>query len=257
MKLLIGLPSAGAMTAPFLESLAKLHLPERVTELDRCVVTGNFIPAQRELILEEAIAREFDVVVMIDDDMVVPDNAFDLLLGALEDDPQTALAGALYYSRDGLRPMAVDRWNGEDTTTALVPAFDERNASVVDGVGFGCAAIRVSALAELERPYLSAHIVIQRAQRMVRITDEDYLFCERLRKAGWRIRLHGGVRCHHYDRTTKRAFPEKWEDAAVTSRPRMYVRTEQGGEALIEPDDSLPCGREEHSPATFEYVRVD
>jgi len=256
VRLLLGLPSAGSMTAPFLESIAKMNLPATCSHFDRFVVTGNFIPAQRELIFEEALAKQFDVLAMIDDDIVFPPNALELLIQALDDDPKTALAGALYYSRDGLRPMAVDRWNGEDTTTALVPAFDDTTAGIVDGVGFGCVAIRLSALAQLERPFLSAHIVIQRTQRLVRITDEDYLFCERLRRAGWNIRLHGGVRCRHYDRASKRAFPEKWEDNATTSRRRMYVRTPQG-EALIEPDDSLPCGAEEHSPAVFDYVRVD
>jgi GT2 family glycosyltransferase len=244
------------MTAPFLDSVAKMHLPATCTHFDRCVVTGNFIPAQRELIFEEALAKNFDILAMIDDDIVFPPNALELLIQTLDDDPKTALAGALYYSRDGLRPMAVDRWNGEDTTTALVPAFDDSTPGIVDGVGFGCVAIRLSALAELERPFLSAHIVIQRTQRLVRITDEDYLFCERLRRAGWNIRLHGGVRCLHYDRASKRALPEKWEDVATTSRRRMYVRNAHG-EALIEPDDSLPCGSEEHSPAVFDYVRVD
>jgi len=256
VRLLLGLPSAGSMTAPFLESLAKLQLPATCSQFDRYVVTGNFIPAQRELIFEEALGKQFDVLAMIDDDIVFPPDALVRLMKTLEDDPKTALVGALYYSRDGLRPMAVDRWTGEDTTTALVPAFDDSTAGIVDGVGFGCVAVRLSALAQLERPLLSAHIIIQRTQRLVRITDEDYLFCERLRRAGWTIRLHGGVRCRHYDRVSKRAFPEKWEDPATTSRRRMYVRTPEG-EALIEPDDSLPAGREDHTPAVFDYVRVD
>ncbi|MGA3039104.1 MAG: glycosyltransferase [Vulcanimicrobiaceae bacterium] len=244
------------MTAPFLESVAKMQLPSSCSYFDRYVVTGNFIPAQRELIFDEALAKQFDVLVMIDDDIVFPPDALERLIKTLEDDPQTGLVGALYYSRDGLRPMAVDRWNGGDTTTALVPAFDDSTAGIVDGVGFGCVAIRLEALAQLERPFLSAHIIIQRAQRLVRITDEDYLFCERLRRGGWKVRLHAGVRCRHYDRASKMLVPAKWEPLTETTRQRMYVRTEQG-EALIEPDDSLPCGHEEHRPVMLDYVSVD
>jgi GT2 family glycosyltransferase len=256
VKLLLGLPTAGSPTQPFLESLGKLHLPSGCDDFDRCLVTGNFIPAQRELIFEEALSRRVDFLAMIDDDIVLPSDALELLVAALQDDPQTALVGALYYSRDGLRPMAVAEWNGEDTTSALVPAFDDRSAVVVDGVGFGCTLLRMSALERMERPFLSAHVMIARKERLVRIADEDYLFCERLRRDGWLVRLHGGVRCMHYDRGTQRFSPERWEDLSVTARPRMYVRTPQG-DALVEPNYSLPRNREEHRAVTLEYLLID
>ncbi|MGH7661932.1 MAG: glycosyltransferase [Vulcanimicrobiaceae bacterium] len=232
-----------------------MSLPQGCVDFDRMVVSGNFIPAQRELIFEEALTSGFDVVAMIDDDIAFPPDALGHLVAALEDDPQTAVAGALYYSRDGLRPMAVANWRGSDTTTALVPAFDE-TATIVDGVGFGCVVIRVAAIAQLTRPVLSAHIFIQRRDRRVWVADEDYLFCERVREAGWRVRLHGGVRCKHFDRGSGRLIPEQWEDSATTARPRMYVRTPQG-EALIAPDESLPRGHEAHRAVTVDYLSVD
>lgn len=256
MRLLLGLPTAGSPTSPFIESLGTLRLPAGCIDFDRCVVSGNFIPAQRELIVEEALERRFDVLAMIDDDVAFPPDALKLLVAALDDDPKTALVGALYYSRDGLRPMAVDRWNGMDTTTAVIPAFDDRSARIVDGVGFGCVVVRVSAIAALERPFLTAHVILQRRERWVRIADEDYLFCERLRKEGFHVRLHGGVRCKHFDRESKRLLPERWEDPALTASPRMYVRTPQG-ERLIAVDEKLPRGREEHLAVPLDYLRVD
>ena len=255
MKLLLGLPTAGSPTAPFLESLSRLRLPAGCTDFDRCLVFGNFTPAQRELIVDEALARSFDVLAMIDDDIEFPPDALAKLVGALEEQPQTAIVGALYYSHDGLRPMAVDQWNGSDTTTALIPAFDDRSASIVDGVGFGCVAVRLSALASLARPFLTAHVILQPQERWVRVADEDYLLCERLRRSGWDVRLHGGVRCKHFDRQTQRLVPEVWEDLAATSSRRMYVRTPQG-ESLIVPDESLPRRTEEHVTVPLDYVRI-
>jgi GT2 family glycosyltransferase len=231
-------------------------MPPQTIDFERLVVSGNFIPAQRELIFEEALARRFDVLVMIDDDIAFPPTALEMLTAALDADPKTGLVGALYYSRDGLRPMAVVNWDSRDTTTALVPAFDDHTAREVDGVGFGCVAVRLSAVAALERPYLSAHVIIQRAQRRVRIADEDYLFCERLRGADWRVRLHGGVRCKHYDRDSQKLIPEQWEDPSATSRTRMYVMT-PSGEALIEPDESLPRGVETHQAVTLDYLSLE
>jgi len=256
VRLLLGLPTAGSPTAPFLESLSALRAPAGCVDLDRDIVSGNFIPAQRELIFEEALSRRFDVLAMIDDDIAFPPDALEKLTAVLDEDPQTALVGALYYSRDGLRPMAVDRWSGSDTTTALVPAFDDRSAVVVDGVGFGCCVIRLSSIASFQRPFLTAHVVLQSKARWVRIADEDYLFCERLRREGLRVRLHGGVRCKHFDRESQRLMPERWEDDVRTASPRMYVRT-PSGESLIAPNESLPRGREDHIKVELDYLKID
>ena len=148
MKLLLGIPSAGSPVAPFLESVAQLRLPPSVTVLERVLMTGNFVPAQRDLIVERALERNADVLIMCDDDMVLSPNALVDLCALLEADARNALAGALYYSRDSFRPMVVDRWDENDTRTAVIPAFD-REPVPVDGVGFGCVALRVSALREL------------------------------------------------------------------------------------------------------------
>ncbi len=255
MRLLLGLPSAGSPTAPFLESLSALRLPPDCVGFDRALVTGNFIPAQRELIFEEAVARGFDVLAMIDDDIVFPPDALERLIGVLQQDPRVGIAGALYYSRDGLRPMAVANWQGSDTTTALVPAFGAEPTEV-DGVGFGCVVIRVAAIRSLAQPYLSAHVFILRRERRIWVADEDYLFCERLRLADWGVRLHAGVRCKHFDRASGKLIPDRWEDTATTSRPRMFVRTPQG-EALIDPDESLPRGQERHRTVTVDYLSVE
>ena len=255
MRLLLGLPTAGSPTAPFLKSLAALALPQDCIDFDRCVVGGNFIPAQRELLFEEALARNFDVLAMIDDDIEFPPDALARMISVLDEDPITALVGALYYSRDGLRPMAVDNWSGMDTTAAFIPAFDT-SAVIVDGVGFGCVVVRLSAVAQLQLPLLSAHIFVQREARRVWVADEDYLFCERLRQNGHRVRLHAGVRCRHFDRKTEQFSPSAWEDSGITSQARMFVQTPEG-EALIPADERLPRGRERHRAVTFDYLSVE
>src|SRR6185437_13820561 len=68
VKLLLGIPTSGAPTQPFLESLAQLAIPGNVTSLEHYTVQGNFIPAQRELIVERALALGVDALVMCDDD---------------------------------------------------------------------------------------------------------------------------------------------------------------------------------------------
>ena len=250
MRLLLGIPTGGGPAAPFVESLQNAILPAG-TEFDRYVVTGNFVPAQRELIAERALAMGADILVMCDDDIVLPQDGFVRLLELLEREPRCGLAGALYYSRDGFRPMAVSDWDPNDTTNATVPAF-ANDPVPVDGIGFGCVAIRVAALAELEPLYFPAHIFVESDAARVRVCDEDYLFCHRLRDRGWSVLLHAGVRCGHYDRGRGRTMPDVWEPPEVTGRRRIAVR--RGDEHLLIPYQEIETRGEIHRRAFVEYI---
>ena len=252
MKLLIGIPTGGRPTRPFLDALQRLELPSNVSDADRLVWTGNFVPAQREMIARDAVARGADLLAMIDDDIVAPPDALVRLAGALRDDETAAIAGALYYSRDAARPMAVARWDSRDTTTAAIPAFRADRVVTVDGVGFGCVVVRVAALSALDTPYFAAHLFVDAAARTVRQCDEDYLLCERLRGAGWRVLLDAGVRCAHYDRASETSVSATFESDAETDRLRMIVRTD-GATRLVEFDDAVEraAERQEAFPATL------
>jgi hypothetical protein len=253
VKLLLGIPTAGSPAEPFIASIATLRLPAD-TAFERTIVTGNYVPAQRDLIVERALDYDADFLMMCDDDMVLPPDAVVALSDALAADPEAAIAGALYYSRDGFRPMAVDRWNAGDTRTAIIPGFD-REPVIVDGVGFGCVLIRISAIRSLVPPYFPAHVFVERDAGRVRVCDEDYLFCTRLRTAGWHTLLHAGVRCGHYDRRRNRVEPQSWEPPERTAQPRIAV-IENGRHALI-PAREIPANTpESHVTADVSYIIV-
>ena len=247
MKLLIAVPTGGQPARPFLDALAALRLPDAVTSAERVVWSGNFVAAQREMIARDAVRLGAEYLAMLDDDIIAPTDALVRLAQVFADDERAAVAGALYYSRDGARPMAVSRWDSSDTTSAAIPSYAADAATVVDGVGFGCVLIRVAALRELTLPYFAAHLYVDPTARIVRQCDEDYLLCERLRGAGWRIVLHAGVRAGHYDRGSDTVAPLRWESDAETDRVRMIVRNE-GGTELVPFDDAVPRAREHQQP---------
>lgn len=249
--MLIGVPSAGSPAPPFIESLAAIQLPANVTAVDQAVITGNFVPAQRELIVARSLAASVDYVLMCDDDMVVPPGAVTALLDVLVANPRCAVAGALYYSRDGFRPMIVSEWDPQDTTAAVIPPFD-RTPIVVDGVGFGCVVVRMNAVRELEPLYFSAHVFVEPGAGKVRVCNEDYLFCHRVRSRGWDVVLHPGVRAGHYDRTTNTIQPERWEPPEVTLQARMAAIRD--GELRLIPVERVPSRGEYHQRADVEYL---
>ncbi len=256
MKIALGIPTGGAPAAPFLESLTHLALPAGA-EIERTIVTGNFVPAARDLLLERALEHGADVLVMIDDVMVLPPNAIVDLVAVLRERPDAALAGALYYSRDGLRPMAVDGWDPDDTAKGWIPAFEGNRPVDVAGVGFGCVALRTAATRDFARPFFATQIYVERAALRVRVCNEDYLFCHRLRQSGGAVILHPGVRCGHYDRGRDSVAPSAWEPDSATRVPRVLAKTgDRYG--MIPLADAPPAGApERHVPADVTYVVAD
>jgi len=255
LRVLLGVASAGTPSAPFLEALGKLRLPRNLAPLERSVATGNYVPAQRELIMNDAIADNFDYLFFVDDDIVLPRRALEQLVQTAEADPNASVVGGLYYSRDSARPVTVANWDSDNTSAAHIPAFTSTSTDVVAGVGFGCALLRVSAARALVAPYFPAHIYMERGPRRVRVCDEDYLYCERMRKAGHVVRLDARVRCPHYDRGSDSLAPTTWESDEVTGVPRMIVM-QNGQPRLVPLDESVPCEVERHTAAELSYISV-
>lgn len=253
MNLVIGVPTAGSPSKAFLESFSKLALPDSITGIDQITVTGNFVPAQRELIARHALRVNAKYLLMVDDDIIVPADAVAQLLSVYEHDKRCGIVGGLYYARDGIRPMAVADWDPSDTTTAYTPAFTN-DPVAVDGVGFGCVLIRCDLLRILAEPYFAAQVFLEESLRRVRVCNEDYLFCHRAKAHNFMTYLHAGVRLGHYDRASGVTFPLAWESKEHTNRKRMGVVRADGTYALEALDDAVPHASERHVTAGIDYI---
>ncbi|HEY9179935.1 MAG TPA: glycosyltransferase [Candidatus Baltobacteraceae bacterium] len=255
MNLVIGIPSGGNPAQPFVDSLKNLELPVSITGFGNLSVTGNFVPAQRELLARHALRAKADYLLMIDDDIVVPPDAIAQFLTVFERDARAGIVGGLYYARDGVRPMAVANWNAYDTTSAYTPAFLNDPVAVA-GVGFGCVMIGCNVFRALDEPYFPAQIFLEESQRRVRVCNEDYLFCRRAAEREFTTYLHAGVRLGHYDRGTGKTFPLEWESGAATNQPRMGVM--RGGNFIMVPlDENVPRIDERHIEARLDYIIED
>jgi hypothetical protein len=152
--------------------------------------------------------------------------------------------------------MVADHWASHDTTTASIPAYTD-GVTYCDVVGFGCAAIRVSALRSMAPPFFNTQVYVEEQAARVRICNEDYLFCEEVRRGGWLVALHAGVRCKHYDRVSRIAFPQEWEDASTTSVERMFVVEPGPAYRVVPYDATLGSKPERHESASIDYIIVD
>ena len=109
----------------------------------------------------------------------------------------------------------------------------------------------------MERPFFATQIYVEKRAGRVRVCNEDYLFCARLRAAGHTVLLHSGVRCGHYDRGRDAVAPRHWEDAAATNRRRALVRTGEAYELVpfdAAPENTTP---EIHVKANVDYVETE
>jgi len=152
--------------------------------------------------------------------------------------------------------MVADHWESRDTTRAAIPPYGDTFV-YCDAVGFGCVAIRVSALRSMPPPYFNLQVYVEASAARVRVCNEDYLFCEEARRGGWRVGLAAGLRCRHYDRRTGIAQPERWEDRATTTIERMLVVDPGPRYRIIPYDASMPVKPEHHERAVVDYIIVD
>jgi hypothetical protein len=109
----------------------------------------------------------------------------------------------------------------------------------------------------LEQPFVRTQVYIEEAANRVRICNEDYLFCAKLRRAGHTVMLHPGVRCGHYDRVSNIIVPRAWEPESATSGDRMTVIHPDGSIALAPFDATVPQAKERHTTAPLDYIFTD
>ena len=245
-RILLGIASGGSPTQPFIEALGRLRLPAGVPTLERSVAFGNYIPAQRELIMHDALDGGYDYLFFVDDDIVLPSDALERLLETIE--ARSADRGrrrALLQPRRG----AADRRRRlglERHLHRVRPGRSRRRRSSPSTASASAARSCASRRRASSRRRTFRRTSTSSARRASRgSATRTICYCERVRKHGYTVRLDARVRCGHYDRQRKIAFPQTWEPDEVTGTARMIVAGPQRPQ-LVPFDPSAPRIREEH-----------
>ena len=130
-------------------------------------------------------AIDADVIVMIEDDVIPPNNALPTLLAPLQPWTSTAAVAAVYPSRDNPRVANVSL---EKLAWQRMPHLSDLPASTLSPVGMvagGCTAWNA--------PSLRRMLPLQISPRL----GWDGDLCARLNQAGYRLLLATGIRCTH------------------------------------------------------------
>ncbi len=139
-----------------------------------------------------ALFHNSEFIFFYDDDVLLPANALEILLGHMETDENIAIAAGLVYVRGyPFPPMVYERTKEGGLTNDFDFIKEAGDSGVLDcgAVGFSCALLRMSFLKNMSVPYFitASHCT------------EDIYYCVRLREnyPDVRIICDTNIKCGH------------------------------------------------------------
>jgi len=166
MKILLGIPTIRPIKPEVVHSLMNLKRP---CEVDTFIATKGYTPSEkRNYLIVKALNEQYDYILFVDDDMVLPPDTIEVLLGRQKD-----IIGGIYYFR-GFPPERV------------VELFDENipdEPFVCKSLGGGLILAKTSIFRKVKSPWFGTEV----NQVGMTVVSEDYLFADRVREAGYEI----------------------------------------------------------------------
>ena len=183
-SLTVGVLTRGQVSAEWAFAFRKIVLPEGT---DFVKIPGLPFDHARNEIAKRAIVNGSDWLLFIDDDVIVPPDAY-LQMTAWN----KPIVSGLYYKRQGkIVPTAY-----RESATGPAPIPKVAAPDLVDFVGGGCLLIHRSVLEKVKYPWFKWTINDESLKPHDRL-GEDFNFCRKARQAGYEILLDTTVRCRH------------------------------------------------------------
>lgn len=187
-KLGIGLPlSWQYVPSEFMISFLVLNKPDYVLYREE----SGSIEQMRISIAERALKDGCTHLLFLDADMVYPPDTFSRLMAHDAD-----VIGALCYRRWAPFEPLVFKHDGVGNTQ-MVPGEDFNFGDLIEvnGTGTGCLLFKTEVLLNLEKPWFE--VTQEEREFSVHLTGEDINFCNKLKKAGYKILVDTSVEVDH------------------------------------------------------------
>ena len=200
MKILIAVPTFENITPDTFKSIYNLNTLDHWCEFD--FVRGYDCAAARNNIVKLAYRQEADYVLMVDNDVVLPEYA---LVWMLENPKDVCLGFYAHRSADWNGNTCICKWSdgrkkffnypieSQYTSEELKQLREAGTYKInIHGGGMGCALIRTDVFREIEYPWYSW---VNYANGTV--LSEDLFFCEQCHQHGIDIFADTRVECGH------------------------------------------------------------
>lgn len=174
------------VTTKWAAYLRQLQLPPNS---DIRFISGAPYDHARNIGCEEALARGFEWVFMLDDDVIGPAN----MIQILQSNKMPIVSGLYYRRHEPICPVAlVDTEKGRQWVTGYTPG----TLFAADYVGAGALLIHRTVLEKMKWPWFewwSDRKDMAEKDRM----SEDFAFCQKARQLGYKIYVDSRADCAH------------------------------------------------------------
>lgn len=187
MSILIAVPTFETIMPETFKSIYGLRASKYGPMFD--YVRGYDCATARNAIAKEAIEYSFDYVLMIDSDVVVPNNTLDLMLEPGAD----IVLGLCPRKNTNIGRVEIYKDTCPDYTDFYTyKTLPDKHRLEIKGGGLACALIRTDVFRKLEYPYFR-YVEYANGSSL----SEDLFFCGKAREAGYQIYADTRVRCGH------------------------------------------------------------
>ena len=188
-KILIAIPTFENILPETFKSIYGLERPED------CFCYFDFIRGYdcaraRNKIAESAIKYNFDYVLMVDSDIILPADTLVKML----DDPKEVCLGCYPRKNTKTGVFEIFKLGQKDyiETFNYDELVEKQGKIEIKGGGFGCVMIKVDILKNLSYPYFR-YVEYENGECL----SEDNYFCSNATKAGYKIYAETDVICGH------------------------------------------------------------
>ena len=187
MKILVAVPTFENILPETFRSIYKAC--HKYENADFEFVKGYDCARARNEIIKKALDGNYNYVLMVDSDIIIPETALDYLL----ENPVDICTGFFPRKNTNIKELELFKLGTKDYINRFMYDEIQSNERIeIKGCGFGCILINVNVLKNLKYPWFKYVVYDSGA-----FLSEDLYFCTEARNAGYKIYADPRVRCGH------------------------------------------------------------
>lgn len=185
MRILIAVPTFEKIEPEVFKAIYNLKSEH---ELSFDFVKGYDVAVARNEIVMLAQQGQFDYVLMVDSDTLIPPDTLDLML----DPPADIVLGVCPRKNTKDGKTAIIKFGAEEYHDSYYYRDLPKERTLVKGGGFACALVKNTVFTRLQNPWFQ---YVTNADGST--LSEDYYFCQNARFMGMDIYVEPRVKCGH------------------------------------------------------------